>query len=83
MGWLRASALAFDHRLRLDAAIEALPPEQSRTIQLLMLEYPIHSEDPSVMTICKALGKTPKTIWNYRDRAEKALRKALIEGEDQ
>jgi hypothetical protein len=70
-------------RLRLDAAIEALPLEQSRTIQMLMLDYQIHSEDPSAITICKVLGKTPKTIWNYRDRAMKALRKALIEGEDQ
>lgn len=70
-------------RLRLDAAIEALPPEQSRTIQMLMLDYQIHSEDPAVTTICTALGKTPKTIWNYRERAMKALRKALIEGEDQ
>lgn len=70
-------------RLRLDAAIETLPTEQSRTIQMLMLDYQIHSEDPSVTTICKVLGKTPKTIWNYRDRAMKALRKALIEGEHQ
>lgn len=70
-------------RLRLDAAIETLPPEQSRTIQMLMLDYQIHSEDPTITTICKVLGKTPKTIWNYRDRAMKALRNALIEGEDQ
>lgn len=70
-------------RSRLDAAIEALPTEQSRTIQMLMLGYQIDSEDPTVMTICKVLGKTPKTIWNYRERAKKALRKALIEGEYQ
>ena len=70
-------------RLRLDAAMEALPLEQSRTIQMLMLGYQIHSEDPNALTICKVLRKTPKTIWNYRDRAMKALRKALIEGEDQ
>lgn len=70
-------------RLRLDAAIETLPPAQSRTIHMLMLDYQIHSEDPTVTTICKVLGKTPKTIWNYRDRAMKALRKALIEGKDQ
>ena len=69
-------------RLRLDAAIEALPPEQSRTVQMLMLDYQIHSEDPAVTTICSVLQKTPKTIWNYRDRAMKALQKALIEGED-
>ncbi len=70
-------------RLRLDAAIEALPPEQSRTIHMLMLDYPIHSEDPTVHTICKELGRSPKSIWNYRDRAMKALKKALGEGEDQ
>lgn len=70
-------------RLRLDAAIEQLPPEQSRTIQMLRLGFQIHSEDPEVNTICRALGKTPKTIWNYRDRALKALRKALVDGEDQ
>lgn len=70
-------------RLRLDAAIEALPPEQSRTIHMLMLEYTIQSDDPSVHTICKELGVTRKTVWNYRDRAMKALKKALGEGEDQ
>lgn len=70
-------------RLQLDAAIEALPPEQSRTIHMLMLDYPIHSEDPAVHTICKELGRSPKSIWNYRDRAMKALKKTLGEGEDQ
>lgn len=70
-------------RLRLDAAIEALPPEQSRTIHMLMLEYTIQSDDPSVHTICRELGVTRKTVWNYRDRAMKALKKALGEGEDQ
>jgi DNA-directed RNA polymerase specialized sigma24 family protein len=70
-------------RLRLDAAIETLPPEQSRTIQMLMLGYQIHSEDPDVITICTALKKSPKTIWNYRDRAIKTLRRVLIEGDDQ
>lgn len=70
-------------RLRLDAAIEELPPEQSRTTQMLMLDFQIHSEDPDINTICKALGKTPKTIWNYRDRALKTLRKILVDGETQ
>ena len=70
-------------RLRLDAAIKALPTEQSRTIQMLMLGYHIQSEDPDVITICKVLKKTPKSIWNYRERAFKTLRDVLIEGEDQ
>ncbi len=68
-------------RLRLDAAIEALPIEQSRTVRMLMLDYQIHSEDPTVNTICKVLAKTPKTIWNYRQRAFEALRKTLADGD--
>ena len=36
-------------RLGLDAAIETLPAEQSRTIQMLMLDYQIHSEDPNAL----------------------------------
>lgn len=70
-------------RLRLDAAIATLPPEQSRTFHMLRLGYQMHSTDPEVMTIAKALGvKSPKTIWNYRDRAIKALRQAMLGEED-
>ena len=71
------------YRLRLDTAIEQLPEEQNRTIQMLLLGFQSHSDDPTVNTICKVLGKSPKTIWNYRERALKALRKALAEGDDQ
>ena len=56
-------------RLRLDEAIDALPPEQSRTMHMLLLGYQIDSIDPSVMTIAKALGRTEKSVRNYRDRA--------------
>jgi DNA-directed RNA polymerase specialized sigma24 family protein len=65
-------------RLRLEAAIGALPVEQRRTIQMLRLGIQMHSTDPDVMTIAKALGgKSAKTIWNYRERAIKALRAVL------
>ena len=69
-------------RLRLKAAIDGLPQEQTRTIQMLMLDFPMYSQDPKVMTIAKALGvKSDQTIRNYRDRAVKALRAALAQGD--
>lgn len=66
-----------DYRLRLDAAIDSLPPEQSRIITMLLQEFPIDSKDPEAMTIAKALGKSEKTIRTYRDRAFAVLRAAL------
>jgi hypothetical protein len=66
-----------DFRSRLNAAIDNLPPEQSRTIHMLLLEFPIDSKETDVMTISKALNKTEKTIRNYRDRAFSTLRQIL------
>ena len=72
-----------DYRSRLDAAIDALPQEQSRIIEMLRKGFPIDSKDPSVMTIAKALGRSEKTIRTYRDRAVASLRAALSSGDDQ
>jgi len=66
-----------DYRLRLDVAIDSLPPEQSRIIQMLRQEFPIESKDPDVMSIVKALDVSEKTVRNRRDRAFAALRRAL------
>lgn len=68
-------------RLRLDAAIDALPPEQKRIIEMLRQGVPIDSKNPDVMTIVKALGRSEKTVRNYRDKALATLRVALTEGE--
>lgn len=70
------------YRSRLDAAIDALPPEQSRIIEMLRQEIPIDSKDPGAMTIAKALGRSEKTVRTYRDKAFAALRAALAKGED-
>ncbi|MVA36318.1 DNA-binding response regulator [Agrobacterium vitis] len=65
-------------RLRLEAAIDALPIEQKRTIHMIRLGMQMHSTDPEVLTIAKVLGvMSAKTIWNYRERAIKSLRAAL------
>ncbi|RWJ60437.1 MAG: response regulator transcription factor [Mesorhizobium sp.] len=70
------------YRLRLNAAIEALPPEQSRIIHMLRQGFPIDSKEPDVMTIAKALGRSEKTVRTYRDKAFAALRAAMADGEE-
>lgn len=69
------------YRSRLDAAIEALPPEQSRIIEMLRQGIPIDSKDRNATTIAKALGRSEKTVRTYRDKAIAELRKALKQGE--
>jgi hypothetical protein len=66
-----------DYQSRLDAAIESLPPEQSRIIEMLKLGTPIDSKNPEAMTIAKALKRSEKTIRTHRDLAFAALRVAL------
>lgn len=70
------------YRLRWDAAIEALPTEQSRIIHMLSLGFPIDSKEPDVMTIAKALGRSEKTVRTYRDKAFATLRAAMAEGNE-
>lgn len=63
-------------------AINALPEEQRRTIQMLRLGFIRHSDDPQVETIAKALRVTAKSVWNYEHRAIKSLRAALQFGDE-
>lgn len=69
------------YRSRLDAAIEALPIEQSRIIHMLKQGFPIDSKKPDVMTIAKALGRSEKTVRTYSAKAIAALRAAMADGE--
>lgn len=70
-----------DYRLCLNAAIDALPPEQRRIIVMIQQGIPIDSKDPEMVTIAKALGKSEKTIRTHRNKAYAALRAALTAGE--
>lgn len=70
-----------DYRLRLDAAIDALPERQRRIIELLRKEVPIDSKEPGVQTIVLILKCAEKTVRNRRDSAYAAIRKALGEEE--
>ena len=65
------------YRSRLDAAIDALPPLQSRIVEMLRRGIPIDSIDPKAVTISRALGKAEKTIRNQRDKAFARLRITL------
>jgi hypothetical protein len=70
-------------REQLYSAIDALPPEQSRTMHLLFLGWPIHSSDPEVLTIAKALKCSDRSVRNYRERAMKTLAALFNHGDDQ
>ena len=67
---------------QLDPAIDALPNDQRRTIHMLSQGIPIDSKEPDVLTIARALGRSEKTIRNYRDKAFVALRSAIQSGGD-
>lgn len=71
------------YRRQLYSAIDTLPPEQKRVIEMILKNFPIDSNDPNVVTISKSLGRSEKTIRNYRDAAFVALRAALKEDKDQ
>lgn len=69
-------------RLRLHAAIDSLPTEQSRIIYMLIEGFPIDSQDPQAVTIARSLERSEKTVRSYRDKAIATLRCALDEGEE-
>ncbi len=69
------------YRSRIYAAIDSLPEDQRRVLELLRLGIPIDSKEPDVQTIVQILGCVEKTVRNRRDRAFAAIRKALEEDE--
>lgn len=71
-----------DYRPQLDAAIDTLPLEQMRIIEMLRKGIPIDSKDADAVTISKVLGKSEKTIRTHRDKAFAVLR-AIMSGGDQ
>lgn len=65
------------YRSRLEAAIDALPPEQSRIIGMLRAGIPMDSTELDAVTIRKILNCAEKTVRNRRDAAIRALRRML------
>ncbi len=66
-----------DYRLLLDDAIDSLPELQRRIVVMWRQEIPIESNDPSVDSISKVLGKSEKTIRTHRDKAFASLKRRL------
>lgn len=68
---------AEDYRRRLLAAIDTLPDQERRVINLLLKDIPIDSKDPNATTIVGILNCSEKTVRNRRDRAYNMLRPFL------
>ncbi len=66
-----------DYRFLLDDAIDRLPELQRRIVVMWRQDIPIESNDPSVESISKVLGKSEKTIRTHRDRAFASLKRFL------
>jgi hypothetical protein len=64
-------------RKRLYAEIDRLKREQMSVMTMLLAGMQIHSDDPNVPTIARALGCDAKTVRNRRNAAIRELRKAL------
>lgn len=69
-----------DYRLKLDQAIDTLPPEQKRIIEMLRQGIPIDSEDADAITISRTLDRSEKTIRTHRDRAFDQIRRFFRKG---
>lgn len=66
-----------DYRVILDEAIDSLPEFQRRIVVMWRQDIPIESNDPSVESISKVLGKSEKTIRTHRDKAFASLKLRL------
>ena len=65
------------YRFQLQQAIDTLPEDERRVINMIFAEIPSESKDPEVQTISKLLGCGPQTVRNRRDRAVEKLQKML------
>jgi hypothetical protein len=71
------------YRIRLGAAIKALPDVQRKVLVLDMHDVPYTSKDPTVATVGSLVGCGEQTARHHRDRAYAALKIALEGGKDE
>ena len=64
-------------RLNALAVINELPDDQRRVMELLLADMPIHSEDPTVVTIAAVLKCNEKTVRNRRNRAIRTVQTVM------
>lgn len=65
------------YRFQRQRAIDTLPEEERRVINMIFAGIPSESTDPDVPTISKLLECGPQTVRNRRDRAVVKLQKIL------
>jgi DNA-directed RNA polymerase specialized sigma24 family protein len=73
----------FLYRSKLHAAINALPPDLRRVVELTFQEVPDGPKGGDAITICNLVGCNEKTVYNRRKKAFEALRDALKEEEEE
>lgn len=69
----------FLYRSKIAAAINSLPPDERRVVELILEGIPIDSKEKDTMTMAKMLGCSEKTVRNRRDRAFAKLAELLKE----
>ncbi len=67
----------FDYRFRILRAIDALPEEERKVIDLMLAEIPIETNKDGEPSMTQLLGCVEKTVRNRRDRAFEKIRRAL------
>lgn len=65
------------YRLSILEAINSLPLDEKRVVELLIEGFPITSKDPTMQTIAKLLKCSPKTVQLRRYRAKAWIEAAL------
>lgn len=65
------------YRFQLQRAIDSLPNDEKRVINMIFAGIPSESTDPDVPTISNLLGCGPQTVRNRRNRAVKKLQEIL------
>lgn len=66
-----------DYRIYLRRAIDALPTEERKVIDLMLADIPIESSKEGGSSMTELLGCSEKTVRNRRDRAFSKIRTAL------
>jgi hypothetical protein len=69
----------FLYRSKIHAAINSLPLDERRVVELFLMDIPIDSQEAETMTMVKMLGCAEKTVRNRRGRAFARLKELLRE----
>jgi hypothetical protein len=73
----------FDYRIHVRRAIDALPTDERKVIDLMLADIPIETSKEGELSMTELLGCVEKTVRNRRDRAFAKIRTALnLEGHD-